>query len=241
MATQSDGTQQLRDSSFKKLLENLNSTTPLTSGLHGWIDELTAAQLAIVQILGALKFKSVDLHALVTEGKVETSRELEINEVYLDFPGADATDPQTPFAVVQMPDDAVPIQVNRMAGPDVDDASADVWGEGTALLCHGKMQHEFLVHIFTADKDDRAGLRKRLLEVFVTEPDSANSARRVVLPFYFDQPCTFTVVNYSQPDDGESAQAGRWPLVLRLRAQVAHTSLVATPPYLRPELAGDPV
>jgi len=237
---QADGTKQKRDMSFAQLLARLYDVTPLTSGAHGWIDELTASQLGLVMLLQAVKFRSVDLLAL-TQGKVEASAPLEIREVYLDFPSADATDPETPFAVVRVPDDSTPIQVNRMNGPDVDEDSVDVWGEDTALLCHGSMQHEFTIHVYFADKDDRAAGRKRLLEVFVTEPESDMSARRVVLPFYFDQPCTYQVVAYSQPDDGEQVQAGRWPLIMRVSAQVTHVTLVKAPPCLRQQLAGDPV
>ena len=230
--TQADGTQQLRGSKFGALLKRLHETLPLVSGLHGWIDEYTAAQLGIALILEALKFRSVDLMAL-TAGKVEKSRELEVMRVFLDFPDADATDPPTPFAVLTEAREGTYTATTGMHGVGIMDETLHDWGHNTVLLQHGHADFEFSVQVYLADKADRAGLRKRLVEIFVTEPEVDRAGRLVVLPFYFDQPVRYSVEGLSYPDDGDMAQANRWPLVLRLKASLRHVTLVEAPPVLR--------
>ena len=230
-AQQSDGTQQLRDTSFANFLAELASTLPVMNGLHGWIDENTAAQLGLVLILNAVKFRSVDLLALV-RGKVEKSRELEIAEVILDFPTAES-EPPTPFAVVTEAADAVYTPFTGMHSVKILEDTLHAYGRNTVLRQHGRAELEYAIQVFFADKDDRAGCRKRLIEVLATEPDSDRTGRRIVLPFYFDRACRYQLVGASYPDDGEYAQAGRWPLVVRVKAEMQHVTLVEAPPAMR--------
>lgn len=229
---QTDGTRQLRDSSFGRMLERLASSLPVVSGVHGWVDEYTAAQLGLVLVVNTVRWRSVDLLALAS-GRVERSKDLEVQRVYLDYPDADATDPPTPFAVVTEAADGTYEPYTAMVSVGVLEDTLHRWGFNTVLRLHGRAMFEFAVQVFTSHKDDRAGLRKRLVEVFVTEPDSDATGRRIVLPFYFDQPVRYTLVSVSYPDDGEMAQANRWPLIVRLRAELQHVTLVEAPGAIR--------
>ena len=208
------------------------TATPLVSGLSGYLDDYTAVQLGLVQLLQGLTFRVTDLTALM-DGRLETRAMDFGGRIFLDYPDPEDERIPVPSATVQ---EAAPPEYT-LPGPispaGYVEGSEGVWGEGTILRSAYFGSYPLQVVCWLSKKDDRAAVRQGLVACFYAEPRDERSDRRISLPWYFDQVARYTLTSISYPDTDEQATRGVWPLVAAIQATVTAVHLVPAPGYLR--------
>ncbi len=79
------------------------------------------------------------------------------------------------------------------------------------------------------NKDDRAGVRKGLIDAFMAEPDDERFGRRVLIPEYFSREARFSLVGISYDDTPDDAKMKHFPLSARFQADIEMVKLVRAP------------
>jgi hypothetical protein len=228
-----DGTLVPRDPSRADVADLAIPATPLKSGKQGYIDDYTAAQLGLVQILNGLTFHVTDVKALIEKDTLETRAMDFGGRVYLDHP--DPEDDRTPTPSATITEGGPPTYdlPGPLSGQQYAEGSEGVWGEGTILRVAYHGTYALQVVCWLAHKDDRAAVRQGLVSAFFAEPRDQRSGRLVALPWYFDQVARYTMTAVSYPDTDEQATQGTWPLVADIKTEVVGVYLVPMPGYLQ--------
>src|SRR5262249_6101967 len=105
-------------------------------------------------------------------------------------------------------------------------------GQIDTLVCTAMYRlEEVQVAVWCEDKVQRAGVRRMLVDAF--SPTSWMAGFRLVLPRYHGAVAEFLLVSGQQMDGPQTAQAGLWPLTMRLSARIpvyrAHSLPLARP------------
>ena len=206
----------------------------LVAGVQGYLDDYTAVQWGLAQVLGSLTMRTVDARALVESGQVRVA-ELRFHRVYLDHPDDEDERAQvTPSCTIS---EGMPTQYDLQgsgSGQRLLESTVDQWAPGTVLARLWEPTYSLAVTCWLANKDDRAAVRKALVEAFGVEPLDPRSGRRLVLPWYWDQTARYDLTRISYPDSSDLATRGTWPLVAEVTATTTAVQLVQSPGYLVP-------
>lgn len=206
-------------------------------GTHGYLDDYTALQWGLAKILGSLVIRTVDGRALVDQGQVKVGT-MRFSRVYLDHPDDEDERVPTPSAVISESTPTTYDLAGAASGQQLLEDTVNVWAPGTVLVKLWEGQYTLAVTCWLANKDDRAAVRKALVEAFGVEPNDPRSGRRVFLPWYWDRPARYDLQRISYPDSDELALAGTWPLAAEVIAQVSVVQLVQAPGCLRTPQVG---
>lgn len=194
------------------------------------IDALRAIQLAVADILAALRPRSFDLLTYLKTG-VANSREMEFHRVFFDYATQDDDQIPCPSAAIRRYGEGV-YEGSGLSNTILEE-TADVFGPGTVCETSGTFSQGIEVLIMTAHKDDRAGVRKAIEDAFLGEVGDQRPGRRVVVPAYYGRTVRLALLAMDHPGDGPgTAQANEWLLQVRLQGTVDATRLVRRPAYL---------
>lgn len=232
LVTQSDGTQQWRGERFGQLLSSITSQQPLVRGTHGWVDDYSAVQLGLYLIVRDLTFRTVDRIALVEQGRVEHN-EMQFQQVSLDMPDPEVERMPTPSCTIMQSASTDMENPYALVSQDLIEDTINVYGQDTVLQKLYEAEYRLTLVCWLANKDDRAAVRKRLVEVFGVEPDSDLPGRRIALPWYFDRTCRYTLMRVDYPDSRDLAVENTWPMAVELSCQMPAVQLVECPPTMR--------
>ena len=229
---QADGTLQRRGPQFGGFLEAINSQEPLAAGSQGWVDDFAAVQLGLYQILVNLTFTTVDRVALVSQGRVERNS-FQLQSVFLDFAEPENERIPTPTAAIMQSSATVMDNPYGLVSQELLDDTLNVFAPDTVLQKLYEADYRLAVVVWLATKDDRAAVRKRVVEVMGVEPDSDLPGRRIALPWYFERTCRYNIERVEYPDTPDLAMSQTWPLVVEFSARVPAVQLVEAPPCIR--------
>lgn len=221
-----------RDPAYASTTDLAVPATQLRSGRSGYVDDYTAAQLGLVQLLQGLEFHVTDVLALL-EGRLETRAMSFGSRIFLDHPDPEDEAIPTPSATITEGGPAAYDQPGPLSGPQYVEGSEGVWGEGTVLRTSYQGTYALQVVCWLAHKDDRAAVRLGLVSAFYAEPGDTRSDRRLALPWYYDRVARYTMTGISYPDSDETAVRGVWPLVADIKTEIAAVQLVPAPGYLQ--------
>jgi hypothetical protein len=224
-----DGTTTLRSDDARARQETMVPTWPtLHAGHH--VDDLTAVQIAVGMILETLDIVSIDRLALL-EGRREHGK-FRLNRTHFDWPETRVDAVPVLQACVHQESDTETVLSAPSNGQAVIDDTEDVYAPNSVLQLLGEAQTRLEIVVWCASKDDRAGVRKALVEAFLAGPTDERSDRQIVVPQYYDRPVRLTFTGVGYPDTPETAQANTWPLVARVTSTVELVRLVPKPPTL---------
>ena len=95
------------------------------------------------------------------------------------------------------------------------------------------LETDLVVSMIMANTDDRAGVRKGIINAF-SEPGDQRSGRRVLVPWYFEREARYTLQSIAYDDDAQNAQANIFPMTARFKADIEVVSLVESPARILP-------
>ncbi len=150
----------------------------------------------------------------------------------------DSIFPEQPDNVVDAPLPSIGVVANEgqhenynLGPPEVHDATADVYGKGTALVELGDYVEELNLEVWAATIPERRALTTGLREAF--SPLEESSALRLKLPDYYDRIATFELIGTRRIED--TAHLGRRKAQLRVRLTVPEVALVRYVRFTRVE------
>lgn len=236
--TNRDGTQTWREGGEESVRDIEPPGTNESPHAGEFVDELTAIQLGMWMVLDSLTFTTADRAALV-EGRLETNT-LRFERVFLDWPDTEDDQVPVPSAAI-MATGPQEIQYSTpLHGQQLIEDTVDVYRPGTVLRHLGELSATLEVVVWLMHKDERAAVRRGLVEAFAAEPDDERSGRRVNVPWYFDRPARLFLQSIEYQDNADQARSKIWPLVARFAADIQVVRLVAAPATLRPLTQVDP-
>ncbi|MAF27873.1 MAG: hypothetical protein CL819_01335 [Croceicoccus sp.] len=197
-----------------------------------YVDDFTALQLGLWMILDGLVFTTIDRLALVTENSVE-SNTFKFTRIFLDWPDSEDGSVPIPSATIYAPTETDLQLPGPMSGQQLLEDTVDVFAEGTALKGLYSLAADLVVTMWLAEKDERAAVRKGLVEAF-HEPGDERSGRRVVVPWYFDRVARFDLRGITYDDSAEQARGKTFPLSARFSADIEAVALVQLPTTILP-------
>jgi hypothetical protein len=226
--TNPDGTVVPRDER-SPIRDNLPVQVPRDASLY--VDDFTALQLGMWLIIDALEFTTIDRVALVARGRVE-SNTMKVTRVFFDWPDIEDDIIPVPSATIMAPQEVELELPGPLSGQPLLEETVDVYRSGTALRRLYELKATLEVVFWLQQKDDRAGLRKGLVEAF-HEPGDEFSGRRVSIPWYFDRVARFDLRGIAYEDSSDFARGKTWPLTARFTADIEAVSLVDLPATIR--------
>ncbi|MCP4303038.1 MAG: hypothetical protein GY783_20840 [Gammaproteobacteria bacterium] len=215
-----------------------NSPVQVPLAASTYVDDFTALQLGMWMILNALEFTTIDRLALVTSGRIESNTR-NFTRIFLDWPEAEDGAVPRPSATIHAPQGQEMTLAGPVFGDTLIDETQDVYAPGTVLKSLYALETDLVVSMIMANTDDRAGVRKGIINAF-SEPGDQRSGRRVLVPWYFEREARYTLQSIAYDDDAQNAQANIFPMTARFKADIEVVSLVESPvPILPPNINVD--
>jgi len=196
-----------------------------------FVDDLTALQVGMADILTSLTFTTIDRKALLEDRRVEAN-EMRVERVFLDWPDTEDDQVPVPSATVMAPDAQDIELAGPLSGRQLLEDTVGVYGEGTVLRHLGEVSTTIQVVFWVAHKDERAAVRREMINAFIAEPDDERGGRRVTVPEYFDRVARFSLRDVAYQDNPTDARQKIWPLVARFDADIQLVKLVQAPATL---------
>jgi hypothetical protein len=196
-----------------------------------YIDDFTAIQIGLFRILAKLTFVTLDRKKLVETGIVE-SNTMQIKRVFLDFPDTEDEFAPLPSITIMAPAETALELSGPLSGQQLLEDTLGLYGEGLVLRKVGEVEATIEVVSILTHTDERAGLRRGLIDAFTAEPDDERSGRRVIVSEYFDRIVRYDLMGITYGDTAETAQQKNFPLVARFMASTELVKLVAAPTAL---------
>lgn len=204
--------------------------TPIVTGEY--LDDFTALQIGMWQILDSLTFTSVDRLALITEGKVEKN-EVVLTRIFLDWPDSEDDIIPVPSVTIMAPEEVELQLAGPLSGQQIIEDTQDKYRPGTVCKKLYELNARLEVVGWFAHKDERAAFRRALVEAF-HEPRDERSGRRVTVSRYFDRVARFDLMGITYDDSPDFARSKQWPITARFVADIEAVSLVEVPVDIRP-------
>ncbi len=223
-----DGTETLRSDDARARGQSIAAQWPTVPTCH--VDDMTAVQIAVGTVLEALQVVSIDRLALL-EGREEYGK-IRLARTHFDWPDTRIEGVPLMQACVRQEADTQTVLSSPVNGQAVIDDTEDVYAPGSVLQLLGEAETKLEIIVWCGSKDDRAGVRKALVEAFLSGPTDERSDRQVVVRQYYDRPVRLTFTGCGYPDTPDTAQANTWAIVARLTATVELVRLVAKPPEM---------
>lgn len=234
LRTQPDKTQVYRDDQSLSRSEQVPPQPPLSR--VAMVDDLTACQFALASVLSPIEFWSLDRAALLKE-QVRERAPFRMGRIYIDFPDPeDSQDPEAPTATIHQIGEGK-LEIGWLGGTQLLEETQDLWAPGTILRKFGEVELELGCDFLTGDKDDRAALRRGVMEAFCGDPTDDSGGRKVVVPRYYDRVVQLDLKSVSYAgEDPEKGRARNYMLACTFTAHVELVSLVRTPGLLLPNM-----
>lgn len=199
-----------------------------------YVDDMTAVQIAISRILDVAELLVLNRQKLMNEG-VRLVQPCTVDRLFFDLPTPnDVIESLVPSVIIAPEQDTEIGPMGDISGQPIDEETVDKYGAGTVLQTVGDATTKMVVLALLGTKDDRAAMRKALIDVLIGEPKLSRWGREVTVPEYYDQVVRLDPTHIGYPDTDEDARANRWPIQMRLESTVPLVRLVPTPPALRP-------
>lgn len=208
-------------------------------GLRTAIDAGTAIQVALFDVLAALKFFSVDVVALIKGDKGQQSQPLEFNALHIDWaePSADVEDSRPSVLIEQLGELAY--AAANLSQEEYIEETVDVFCPGSVLRKVSHATGTFRLTARFADKETRQGAAKALEDSLLAELVDGRGGRRVIVPVYYDRIARVELVGLTKPDSGVEAQAHRFDLHARVLGDIDVVQLVRAPAGMLPRVKVD--
>lgn len=167
-----------------------------------------------------------DIHTAVVRGLASYisglehaigGRHIALTRVVADFAEHDDGAVDAPSAVVYSTEIGKYAD-SGLGNGDPIQVDSDRHGDMLVLSCSAPYELEQLqVEVMCSDKIQRAGVRQMLEQAFW--PVEWMAGFRLILPRYHDAIAEYLLVSAQQPDSGETADRGLWPLLMTLRVR----------------------
>ena len=150
-----------------------------------------------------------------------------------DWPEAGVDSEAAPKFTVRGAEDDFKFDGLGLSGPDYDEDSADVFGEGTVLLHRHDVTGTVIVETVLNSPSARDAVQLALLDRFAVEPRDMRTGRRIALKCYYDQIVRITLANnpfgFGADPSGEKYKANEYPLMCYLEVDLPDVALVPSP------------
>ena len=198
------------------------------------LDDFSALQIGMYRILEQLVFTTVNRRALVdSQGQDIRVNEMQFQRIFLDWPNTENDMIPVPSATILAPaEQSTTLGEAPQGGQQILEETADLFAPNTVLRKFGETIVDLQVQMLLNNKDDRAGVRKGLIDAFMAEPDDERAGRRVLVPEYFSRVARFSLVGMDYPDTPDDAKMKHFPLTARFVADIEMVKLVQLPTEL---------
>jgi hypothetical protein len=198
------------------------------------IDSGLAMQLAVFEILAALRPYSVDTEALLN-GQHEY-RQMKFERIIIDHATQDSDLDPVPSAAIGIVGEQAYEADNLSLS--VLEETVDRFGPGTVLKKVSHTKATLTVTSILGHKDDRGGVKKAWEDAFLDEPEDERAGRHVVVKAYYERVVRVVLKSVSFPDNAGDAQGNKWKVVATLDADVDVVKLVKSPGVMHPPQVG---
>ena len=198
------------------------------------IGAILAAKLAVAEVLIGMvaydtEFKPMLLGERRPGPRIECSR---AGQVSIDWPEA-GVDAVSPKFTVRGAEDDFTFDGLGLSGPDMDEATTDVYGEGMVLLHRHDVTGTVIIETLLNTQSARDGVQLALMDRFGVEPRDFRTGRRIVLRCYYEREIRIGLAKnpfgFGADPTGEKTKANEFPLMCFLEVEVPDVILVRHP------------
>ncbi len=221
---------------YDKIHTNIREITPQGENEElcaaHFLDDFSALQAGLYEILKTLTFTTVNRRALIDAGDIRANT-MQFQRIFFDWPNTENDMIPVPSATIMSPEEQALEVPGPQGGQQILEETVDQIAPGTVLRKFGELIATVSVMMLVNNKDDRAGVRKGLINAFMAEPDDERAGRRVLIPTYFSRPARYSLVGITYGDTPDSAKQKHFPLTARFEADIELVKLVKAPVRLQ--------